>query len=255
MSVGLQKANFWKRFSAFLFDIIFVVTLAVGLAAVLSLAFGYTNYSAKLQEYYTEYELKYAIDLDITEEAFNALSASQQEAYRTASQLFSQDERVLSVYYAMFYLSLAIAAISILISVLVVYFLVPLFFKNGQTLGKKIFGLAVMRTNCVKISNFVLFARTVFGLYTIEIMVPVLLITMIYFNVLGIVGTITIGLLLILEIVVMCITQTNSSIHDLLADTVVVEMSSQQIFETEEALIAYKQEQHELEVNQSKEEN
>lgn len=255
MSVGLQKANFWKRFSAFLFDFIFVVTIAVGLAAVLSLVFGYTNHSAKLNEYYLEYEQQFKIDLDITEEAFNALSAAQQEAYRTASQLFSQDQRVLNVYYTMFYLSLAIAAISILISVLIVYFFVPLFFKNGQTLGKKIFGLAVMRTNCVKISNFVLFARTVFGLYTIEIMVPVLLITMIYFNVLGIVGTITIGLLLILEIVVMCITQTNSSIHDLLADTVVVDMASQRIFDTEEDLIAYKQEQHELEVAQTKEEN
>ena len=81
-----------------------------------------------------------------------------------------------------------------------------------------------------------------------ETMVPVLLVTMIYFGVLGSVGTITIGLLLVLQVSVMVATQTNSSIHDLLSDTVVVDYSSQKIFESQEALIAFKEEEHAKEV-------
>ena len=56
-------------------------------------------------------------------------------------------------------------------------------------------------------------------------------------------------LLFVLQIGVMIATKTNSSIHDLLSDTVVVDFACQQIFDTEEELIAYKQAQHEKEVN------
>ena len=72
-----------------------------------------------------------------------------------------------------------------------------------------------------------------------ETMVPVLLVLMLFFGMLGGVGVITLGLFGILQIVVMIVTQTNSSIHDLLSDTVVVDMASQMIFDTDEERIAY----------------
>ena len=65
---------------------------------------------------------------------------------------------------------------------------------------------------------------------------------------LNIVGIIVLALFFILQIGVMIATQTNSSIHDLLSDTVVVDFASQQIFDSEEELIAYKQKKHEEEV-------
>ena len=101
-----------------------------------------------------------------------------------------------------------------------------------------------MRTNFVKITTPVLFIRSILGLYTIETMVPVLLLLMIYFGAIGLGGTIAIFGLLILQIAMLSSTKTSSSIHDLLADTAVVDMSSQKIFESEEALIAFKEEQH-----------
>ena len=111
-------------------------------------------------------------------------------------------------------------------------------------MGKKIFGLAVIRTNCVKASTPVLFIRTVVGLYAIETMMPLFLLIMIWFNMMGIVGLITIGLLGILQLWVMISTPTNSSIHDLLTDTAVVEFMSQQIFDTQEDLMHFMQEEH-----------
>ena len=56
---------------------------------------------------------------------------------------------------------------------------------------------------------------------------------------LGIVGTITLILLLILEVVVLLVTKTNSSIHDLLSDSVVVDAHSQKIFDSLEQLAEY----------------
>lgn len=115
-------------------------------------------------------------------------------------------------------------------------------------MGKKIFGIAVIRTNCVKVSTPVLFIRTVIGMYAIETMMPLALLIMIWFNMMGIVGLITIGLLGILQVGVMITTHTNSCIHDLLTDTVVVEFMSQQIFDTQEDLMQFVQEEHAKEV-------
>lgn len=244
MTVTLQKANIWKRISAYMFDAIICFMVAVGFAAVLASAFQYDGYTKQLENYYQEYETYYGIDFDITEEDFNKLSQEQKDVYETAQKAFSTDENVLKLYDTMFYVTLAIISGGVLISHLILYFAVPLFFKDGKTLGKKIFGLAVVRTNCVKITTPVLFIRSIIGQCAMETLVPVLLFTMIFFGLLGSVGVITLFLLLALQIGVMIATKTNSSIHDLLTDTAVVDFASQIIFESEEARIAYIEEMH-----------
>ena len=74
---------------------------------------------------------------------------------------------------------------------------------------------------------------------------------MMFFGIIGIVGPIVILGLLVLEIICVCATRTNSAIHDLISDTVVVDMSTQMIFESEQALIDYKKKIHEQEVANS----
>ena len=69
-------------------------------------------------------------------------------------------------------------------------------------------------------------------------MFPVSLIVMFCLGLLPI-GPIVVILLGILEIVVMVATKTNSSVHDLISDTVVVDMASQQIFDTIEEMENY----------------
>ena len=156
----------------------------------------------------------------------------------------TSDDEVAYTYLMLMSLSLLIISVSILVAYMITEFIIPLKLRNGQTLGKKIFGLAVMRCDSVKITHIMLFIRTVLGKYTIETMVPVLIIIMIYFGQIGLVGTIIIGLLLILQIVMMISTSTNSAIHDLLANTVTVDLASQMIFDTESDLIAYKNRIH-----------
>ena len=264
MTISLQKANFWKRISAYLLDFILTVILATGAAFVVSSIVKYDAcldaYSAKQSFYYSQAEEKYNIDLKITEEAYNAMTEEERTAYdetqklalEEINQALNTDEEFLALHSKMFTFTLLIFSLSLLTSIFIVYFVAPLIFKNGQTLGKKIFGLGVIRTNFVKISNPVLFIRSIVGLFAMETMFPILMLLMTFFGLLGGIGLIMIVLLFILQIGVLIATKTNSSIHDLLSDTVVVDYACQQIFETEEDLIAYKQKQHEEEVNNTR---
>ncbi len=246
MSLSIQKANFWKRISAYLFDLIITVMLTVGIGTCLSAVLNYDKYQAEFQTYYTEYEEKFGVDFDITEEEYNEKSEEYKKAYQDACVAFAKDADAAKVDKTLFSLRLVIVSVSLLLGILVVHFIVPLFFGNGQTLGKKIFGIALMRSNFVKITNFVLFARSIFGLYAIETLFPIVLFIMA--NLMGRVAFITIFLLLALQIGVLIASANRASIHDLLADTVVVDMESQRIFDTEEQMLEYKKQLHQEEV-------
>ncbi len=244
MTVTLQKANFWKRISAFLFDIIVAGMLAFGFAAGITVLCDYDEKANAVSEYYTKYETLYGIDFDISEEDYNALSDAEKATYTEANKALYGDPEFQKAYQTVFELTMVMYGGGIFLAYLLWYFVVPLLFGYGRTLGKKLFGLAVIRTNCVKASQPVLFIRTAVGLYAIETLFPLSMLVMIWFDLMGVVGLIAIGLLLVLEIAMLIVTNTNSSIHDLLTDTVVVDFASQQIFDTQEDWLAYRQEQH-----------
>ena len=252
MIYDLQKASFSKRISAYLFDVIIFAMLAVALAFGLSVVTGFDKCNEKLTGYYAEYENAYGISFDISEEEYNALSSEELQKYDAASEAFSKDEKVIAAYSLMLNLTMVITSVSLLMTYLILEFAIPLFFGNGQTVGKKIFGIGLMRKDGVKINAISLFVRTVLGKYTIETMIPVLMIIMIYFNSIGLLGLIIIGAVLITQIVFLIATGTNSAIHDALANTVAIDMSSQMIFESEEAMIEYKQKIHSEKAAQQK---
>ena len=85
-----------------------------------------------------------------------------------------------------------------------------------------------------------MFVRTVLGKYTLETMIPVLIIIMLLFQMVGLMGTIVIGFILLLQVILLIVTRTNSAIHDMIACTVAVDMASQMIFDSPEALLEYK---------------
>lgn len=243
MSFTIQKANLWKRISAFLFDIILTITLGVGISTAVSAAFDYSGHTAQLEARYAVYEQEYGVDFDITEENYEKLTEEEKANFQAASEALAKDEESIRIYNLLFYMILAIISISAFLAILIWQFLIPLLFKNGQTLGKKIFGTAVIRTNGVKATNPVLFIRAMVGSFAIETMFPALMLVMLTFGAIGGVGAITLILFLILQLGVIIGTKTNSAIHDLLCDTVVVDLATQLVFENEEERIAYLEEQ------------
>ena len=135
-------------------------------------------------------------------------------------------------------------AISIFLAYLALEFFVPLKLRNGQTIGKKVFGIGVMRTGSIKINAVSLFIRTVLGKYTIETMIPVLISILIFFGAMGVVGIAIMALLFIVQVCLLFGNGRRAVIHDLLADSVTVDLASQMIFDTEADLLAYKQKLH-----------
>ena len=205
-----------------------------------------------VQQCENKYEAEHGkrVELDLTK-GYDEMTDEQKEIYNIVDEALGKDKTLSITYTLLINYTLLMMVVSIFITYIIFEFAVPLLLKNGQTIGKKIFGLGVMRTNSVKVSPMVLFVRMLLGKGTIETVVPLFIILMMFFGIIGIVGPIVLLAILILQIVMMCITNTNSTIHDLISDTVVVDLTSQMIFESEQAMIDYKKKLHEEAVSRS----
>ena len=245
MIKDIQKANTWKRISAYIFDSILLVIIAVGVAFLLSTLFRYDENTAKREDLREEYEDQYDISFDITQEDFTKLSEEEQKYYNDAYAAFATDPEVNRIDVLIINLSLLITVFSILAAFILLEFLIPLKLGHGRTLGKKIFGICVMRADCVKISNFQLFVRSILGKYTLETMIPVFLVLLLLFNVMPFACLVGIALILILQLAFLLRSQLRTAIHDMISGTVVVDFASQMIFDTPEELLAYKKKLHE----------
>ena len=176
---------------------------------------------------------------------FNEIgNAKYTAAVEKFNALIGEDEEAQRSYNLVVNLTLVMVTLGFLLSYLILEFILPLVFKNGQTIGKKIFAIGVMHTNSVRVNGVAMFVRTILGKFVFETMVPFYMIFAIVFMGTGIVGIILVALLVVLEIVCICVSKTRSPIHDLIAKTVVVDMNTQMIFDSTDALMAHKQEVH-----------
>lgn len=250
MISDLQRANVFKRISAGLFDFIITGIVVVAIALLLSAILGYDNYKTSLDGYYTKYEEQYDIKFSMTEEERAAMTEDDIKRYDEAYAALIADSGAMYAYNMALNLTMIITSMGIFIGMLITEFAVPLVFGNGQTLGKKIFGVALMRTDGIKITSVMLFVRAILGKYTLETMIPVLIGIMLLFNMTGTVGLIGLLGIVVLEIIVMSVTKTRSLVHDLIACTVAVDYASQLIFDTPEAQLEYKKRLHAQQVNE-----
>jgi hypothetical protein len=140
----------------------------VGVALLLSTILGYDGYVGRLEAISDAYEAEYNVDFDISSADFQAMTEEERTHYQNAMDAFSTDSEANFVYGTIVNFTFLIITFSILVAFLVLEFLIPLLLGNGQTVGKKIFGVAVMREDGVKLSPILLFARAVLGKYTVD---------------------------------------------------------------------------------------
>ncbi len=239
MKHQIQKANFGKRTAAWLFDGILTGILAVAFGVLLSWLLGYDSYSRTMDEAYAHYESQYGISFEITLEQYEAMTEEARSNYNAAYDALIADETAMHAYNMMISLTMVIVSLGILLALILWEFVVPRWLGNGQTLGKKIFGLCLIRNDGVKMNTLQLFTRSILGKYSIETMIPVLIVLMIFWGTMGILGPVVLFALGIGQLASVLFTRHNCAIHDLLAGTVVADYASQTIFETTEDLIAY----------------
>ena len=257
MIYDLQKASMWKRISAFLCDFILFAILAVGIAFLLSTVLGVDAQEEKmrsvcsqyieqyeLNEFMTKEELEGAISIALSQERLDTLTEEQKTTLEEAAKALYADKDYLYAYGMINQLILLVITFSILISQVLLEFVVPLLLKNGQTVGKKVFGVAVMRMDGVKVSPVILLIRAVLGKYAVETMIPVFVLLSLVLGTTSIVTLVLLLLLIIAQVVLMIFTQANTPLHDMLAGTVTVDLASQLIFDTPEELLEYKKKIH-----------
>jgi uncharacterized RDD family membrane protein YckC len=255
MIKDIQKAGMWKRISAALLDIVVLIIIAEAFILLFSWMTGFSDHLKKydtleneLADIAEEYYKEYGVDIELiaNTEEFSKLSKEEQDAYKViveaADKAFKENSRVMEIYYEqndvlldIISRLLIVITFPILISFTILEFAIPLIFKNGQTLGKKAFGIAVMRVDGIKVTPFMMFARGILGKCTFGLLVPIYLIIMVIFSILDIrLGAIVLLVILIAQIVILFATKNRTPIHDMLAQTVTVDMSSQMIFDTPE---------------------
>ena len=256
MYTDIQRVNMFKRISAYLFDLILTACLVAGLGALMSNALHYDSYVQQLDAAYEKYEQMYDVDLSISTGDYDAMTPEEQEQYmercNQVIDALNQDEEAIAAYGMTINLTLVIVGGSLLIAMGLLEFVVPLLFKNGQTLGKKIFGIGLMRKDCVKVTPFMMFVRTILGKYTLETMIPALIIvgTFVFGNG-GMVGIMILSTIVVLQFMLPLMMKKRTGLHDLMACTVPVDLQSQMIFDSAEARDEFEKRLQEEEAEQS----
>lgn len=279
----LKKIGIVRRASALLLDFILILVLATGFMFLLSVVFNYSADEKLATEYYNEWEdfrKTYAADVadyygftyvdegdsytitygdeqssldDVIRklDESNGMDEQTAVAYKAYKNLPSA-QKVNAQYQYIYSMLFMMMSLGFFLSYMVLEFIIPVIFKNGQTIGKKVFSIAVVRYDSVKITNSTLFARTVLGKYAIETMFPLLLAFMFLFSGTGVIALVLIGILLFVNLLLIFATKNNTPIHDLICGAVVVDIKLQMIFASEEELIAKKEEAHKKKVQSEK---
>ncbi len=241
MIYDLQRASMLKRISAWLLDAILLCIVATLMAFLLSSALNYDSYTARLEARYAHYEAEFGVTRNLTQAQVDAMTPDERANLEAASKAIAEDEEALYAWNMMLQLMIPITSFGILLACAVLEFTIPMVLGNGQTIGKKVFGIGVMRQDGVKVNGVCMFIRTVLGKYAIETMIPVMMVLMLFFGTIGTLGWLIVGTILIAEIALLTATKERCMIHDKLANTVTVDIASQMIFNTPEDLLAYKQ--------------
>lgn len=243
MVYDIQKAGILRRISAGLFDIILLVVLACGIAWGISAIIDIDSQIQAMDAVYEKYETEYGIDFTITEEQMATMPEEEIKKYNETIEILNNDEEASLVYSRIINSFLVMISLSALISHLLLEFLIPVLLKNGQTMGKKIFGIALMRKDGVAVSTFAMFVRSILGKCTLETMTPILSLVMMFLGISGLIGPFIPLALLVAQLALLLFHRHNAVLHDLLACTVAVDMASQRIFPTVEALEEYQKQQ------------
>lgn len=279
----LRKMNIVKRASALLLDIILLAVLSTGFMFIISLICNYSHQEALSTQYFTEWEdfrkeyignvaKYYGFTYEESEDEYTISKDGEPSSLGAVMQKLHESEgkdsetaeayvvymsltpvsKVNAQYKYVYSLLFMMTSLGILLAYLVLEFVIPIILKNGQTVGKKVFGICLVRADCVKINLLSLFIRTLVGKFAIETMFPVLLVFLFLFGGLGVLSIILLIALILLNTVLFFATKNKTPIHDIFAGTVAVDMKLQMIFQSEEELLEKKTLQHKENVSNSK---
>ncbi len=215
------------------------MSIAAGILALMGMLLNVESHTKKMDDIYKAYEEKYNISFTMTEADYQRMTEEELAVYEQVAEELSKDAEAQKTYEMVLNLTLLMMSVSLLVPYVILEVAIPLWLKNGQTIGKKIFNIALMRKDGITVTPFMLFVRAILGKYTLETMIPVMIVIMMIFGSAGWVGVIALGLILLLQMGILIKSDTNSVIHDVVACTVAVDLGSQMIFDSPEERLEY----------------
>lgn len=227
MTGVIQSPSMTKRFSALLTDIFVFAILFLLTARLFSVLFGYDGGRHSLDAAYQAYADKYGISLNITEEEFEKLSDEKKELYYLADAEIAKDGELNALYKRVTLLGLSTLTASILLSCIITELIIPLVLKNGQTLGKKAFGIALTDKNSRKIKKSSLFIRAMLGKFLLGYLLLALCLYMMLFGIFTPFPSLILILVFFFNATLCLFTKNKVSLSDILSGTVVCDLECQ----------------------------
>ncbi len=242
--LDFYKASPLKRFVAYMIDLILLLIIAGSVVVGMFSKLNFNSYREELVSYYDKYEQQFGVDLSVSKEG---LTQEEQQKYVDALTALNEDEGALSALSSVVKIALLSLAVGLFVGYAILEVMLPLIFKNGQTVGKKAMGLCVMHKEHVKVSVMQVIYRAILGKYFVETLVPVVMLLLNTSNTLGMTSSLVLAAIAMTQGFIVLMSQANCGIHDKLFKTVVADFEQQYIFDSLEEKRAYEQELEERE--------
>lgn len=248
---SIHIASISKRFGAGMFDLIVLIIIATGLVFVCNSVLGYDRLFAQYENDIERIEKEYGISLDITGSEYENLSEQQMRRYDEAYDALINETSITENYQKLIRTIVLSITIALFLAYTVTDVVLPIVFKEGRTLGKKLFGVCLISYNQVRVSNYQVVCRALLGKFAVETMVLAYSAVLLMFNRFGIVQLVLIAALFIAQVVFFFFGGNRKLLHDVLAQTVVADYATQKIFESYDSLLEAKKEQAALEAERA----
>ena len=212
----------FRRFGAFILDLCLVVVLTVLIALPLRGLSGYASTSDRMNAIFERIAAEHGVDINIANQQYDALSEDEKLAIDAALLDISEDVEAAELYTKTVRLLFIVIFSSLLVSVVLLELVLPLTFKNGQTIGKKLMKLEVQRRDREPLNLVTMLLRSISGKFFIDYGLPVFFfLSFVYANA-GRIPLIGLLMLTLGQIVSIAVTSDRRAIHDIIAGTVVV---------------------------------
>lgn len=161
---------------------------------------------------------------------FNELNQFYEEQYDIALNYFSHDDECLTLARKITVVSILEVFLSLTISIVIFFLIFPLIFKERQTLGKKLMGLAVVSRKDGIVAKRRHYLMRFLAFYVIEILLTVF----------------TFGIPLIVSVSMLFFSKEKITLHDYLSATLVIDTRQRPAMHSAEELNGYEEQKKKI---------
>jgi len=226
-----KKASIIKRLGAYLIDAILFITIFAGMVLLVSYIVGYQNNYTLLENKYIEHGVYVLKNNSYT------FCDETTELCKQAWIDFNNDKDACYYYDHSTSLTTLIITISAFISYGILEFVIPIIFKNGQTIGMKCFRIGLIDKQGIRVKNIQIFIRFLFGKFLVSRILPIYGFIFMVFNLTGgLYGFVLAVGILLCDLGMMIFSETKSGIANAISSTYAVDLEETYIFNTIEEL-------------------